>query len=150
MGISVFKAMELNGYALSAQRKRLDIVSSNLANAQTTRTPEGGPYRRRDVALATDIARGPFGEVLHDELMEPTHTVQVMEVVEDQAPPRLVYDPQHPDANPQTGFVAMPNVNAVEEMVNMITVMRSYQANLNVFSSLREMTSRALTIGRNI
>lgn len=148
MTLSVFKAMELNGRALSTQRLRLDVVSSNLANAQTTRTPEGGPYRRRDVALATDVARGRFGEILHDELMEPTRTVQVQEVVADPAPPRMVFDPQHPDADPN-GYVAMPNINSVEEMVNMITIMRSYQANLNVFSSLQEMTTRALTIGRN-
>jgi flagellar basal-body rod protein FlgC len=148
MGISVFKAMELNGQALSAQRLRLDVVSSNLANAKTTRTPEGGPYRRRDVALATDVARGRFGEVLHDELMEPTRTVQVQEIVADEAPPRMVFDPNHPDAGPN-GYVAMPNINSVEEMVNMITIMRSYKANLNVFSSIKEMTSRALTIGRS-
>lgn len=149
MSISVFKAMELNGQALSAQRTRLDLISSNLANAQTTRTPEGGPYRRRDVALASDVARGQFGEVLHDELMEPTRTVQVLEVVADDAPARMVFDPTHPDAGPD-GYVAMPNVDPLEEMVNMITVMRGYQANLNVFSSLQEMTTRALSIGRNL
>lgn len=149
MTISIFKALELNGQALSAQRLRLDLVSSNLANAQTTRTPEGGPYRRRDVALATDVARGRFGEILHDELEEPTYTVEVQEIVPDTAPPRMVFDPNHPDADP-SGYVAMPNINAVEEMVNMITVMRSYQANLSVFSALREMTTRALTLGRSL
>ncbi len=148
MTISVFHALRLNGDALSAQRSRLDVVSSNLANAETTRTPEGGPYRRRDVALATEVARGRFGEVLHDELMEPTRTVRVEEVVADPSPPRMVFDPTHPDADPN-GFVAMPNINAVEEMVNMVTVMRSYQANLSVFNSLREMTTRALTLGRS-
>ena len=148
MTISVFHALRLNGDALSAQRSRLDVVSSNLANAETTRTPEGGPYRRRDVALATEVARGRFGGVLHDELMEPTRAVRVEEVVADPSPPRMVFDPTHPDADPN-GFVAMPNINAVEEMVNMVTVMRSYQANLSVFNSLREMTTRALTLGRS-
>lgn len=148
MTISVFKAMELNGRALSAQRLRLDVVSSNLANAQTTRTPEGGPYRRRDVALASDVARGRFGEVLHDELLEPTHTVRVHQVVADDAAPRLVFDPSHPDADPN-GYVQMPNINAVEEMVDMMTIMRSYQANLNVFSSIQEMSNRALSLGRS-
>lgn len=140
--------MELNGQALSAQRTRLDVVSGNLANAQTTRTPEGGPYRRRDVALATDVARGRFGEVLHSELMEPHRTVQVQEIVIDYAAPRMVFDPNHPDADPN-GYVAMPNVNTVEEMVNMSTIMRSYQANLNVYNYLQDMTSRALAIGRS-
>lgn len=149
MTLSVFKAMELNGTALSAQRTRLDVVSSNLANAQTTRTPEGGPYRRRDVSLATDLARGRFGEVLHDQLMEPTQTVKVQEIMKDQAAPKMVYDPHHPDAD-AAGYVAMPNINAVEEMVDMITVMRTYQANLNVFKSLKDMTTRALGLGRNL
>lgn len=148
MTVSVFKALELSGNALSAQRLRLDVVSSNLANAQTTRTPEGGPYRRRDVALASDVARGKFGEVLHNELMEPTHTVEVQQIIADTAPPRMVFDPNHPDADP-TGYVAMPNINSVEEMVNMITLMRGYQANLKVFSSLQDMSQRALRIGRS-
>ena len=147
MSISVFKAFELNGYALSAQRTRLDIIAGNLANAQTTRTPEGGPYRRRQVSLAEDVARGRFGEVLHDALLEPTRTVKVQEVTADTSEPRLVYDPEHPDARPD-GFVAFPNINTVEEMVDMITSTRSYQANLKIFSSLHEMTVRALSLGR--
>ena len=139
--------MNLNGQALSAQRMRLDTISSNLANAQTTRTPEGGPYRRRDIALATEVARGPFGQVLYNELQEPTYTVKVQEVVADAAPPRLMFDPSHPDADP-SGYVQMPNINSVEEMVNMLTAMRSYQANIAAFSSLQEMTTRALSLGR--
>ncbi len=148
MSISLFKAMDMSGYALSAQRTRLDTISGNLANAQTTRTPEGGPFRRRDVVLAEDVARGRFGEMLHGAMMEPVHTVRVDEIRADTSQPKLVYDPHHPDADP-SGYVAYPNINSVEEMVNMITTMRTYQANLNVFTSLKEMSQRALNLGRN-
>lgn len=147
MSISVFKSMELSGRALSVQRARLDMISSNLANAQTTRTPEGGPYRRRDVSLASDVARGPFGEMIRNELGEPYHTVELQEIIADPSPPKMIYDPTHPDASP-AGYVAMPNINSVEEMVNMITTMRSYQANLAAFTSMQEMSDRSLTIGR--
>ncbi|MBX2811653.1 MAG: flagellar basal body rod protein FlgC [Myxococcales bacterium] len=147
MSLSVFKAIELSGRALSIQRTRLDMVSANLANTQTTRTPEGGPYRRQNAILASDVAREPFGEMLRNELGEPIQTVALQEVVADPAPPRMVYDPGHPDANP-AGYVAMPNINAVEEMVDLVTIMRSYQANLSAFSSLQEMANRSLTIGR--
>jgi flagellar basal-body rod protein FlgC len=149
MSVSVFRAIELAGRALSAQRTRLDVVSNNLANAQTTRTPEGGPYRRRDVVLAEDTARDAFGRALVDAGGAPVSTVKVEEIREDTEPPRMVHDPGHPDADAQ-GYVAYPNVNTVEEMVNMITTMRSYQANLSVFTNLKDMAQRALGIGRSV
>ncbi len=145
---SVFTSLELAGRALSVQKTRLDLVSANLANAQTTRVDgQIGPYRRRDAVLVAEAARDNFGQILQDELGQPVTTVTVSEVVEDMAPPRLEYDPDHPDANVE-GYVAYPNVNAVEEMVNMITSMRSYQANLAVVSGIQDMSRRALSIGR--
>ena len=148
MPMSVFTNLELAGRALSVQRTRLDVVSANLANAQTTRV-DGRiePYRRRDVVLEADSVRGPFGRLLRDELGAPARTVRVADVREDTAEPRLVYDPDHADAN-EDGYVAYPNVNTVEEMVNMITSMRTYQANLSVVSGIQEMSRRALSIGR--
>ena len=148
MPLNVFRMMELAGRALSVQRIRLQTTSSNLANAQTTRTPEGGPYRRRDVVIESDVARDAFGFVLTETLNEPMRTVKVADIRADTAEPRRVYDPGHPDADP-SGYVAYPNIDTVEEMVNMITVMRSYQSNLSVFTALREMAQRALSIGRN-
>lgn len=148
MTLSVFTSLELAGRALSAQRTRLDVVSANLANAETTRVQgQSGPFRRRDVVLEADLVRGRFGQILQDELGEGVPAVRVAEIREDPAPPRLVYDPDHPDAN-EDGYVAYPNVNTVEEMVNMITSMRTYQANLSVVSGIQEMARRALSIGR--
>ncbi len=148
MTLSVFTSLQLAGRALSVQRTRLDVVSANLANAQTTQV-EGreGPYRRRDVVLESDVARGSFGQALRDELGGTFPTVRVADIREDSAPPRLKYDPDHPDAN-EDGYVAYPNINTVEEMVNMITSMRTYQANLSVVSGIQEMSRRALSIGR--
>jgi flagellar basal-body rod protein FlgC len=147
--MSFLRSFELTGRALSAQRTRLDVVSGNLANAQTTRTPEGGPYRRRDVVLAEAPAQDEFGQLLADATGTPVSTVEVAEVASDESPPRMIHDPSHPDANAE-GYVAMPNINTVEEMVNMITTMRSYQANLSVFQNLTESVQRALGIGRSV
>lgn len=148
MTLSVFKSLELAGRALSAQRTRLDTVSANLANAEATRVQgESGPYRRRDVILRAEPARDSFGHILLDELGHTVPAVRVVDVVPDNAEPRLVFDPDHPDADPN-GYVAYPNINPIEEMVDMITSMRTYQANLSVVSGIQEMTRRSLDIGR--
>lgn len=148
MTVNFFQLLDLAGRALSVQRSRLSVVSSNLANAQTTRTPEGGPYRRKDVMLQEAPASEEFGANLHEALNEGTSTVELAGVEQDAAPPRMVFDPGHPDADGE-GFVAYPNINTVEEMVNMITIMRSYQANLSTITALKEMAERALGIGRS-
>jgi flagellar basal-body rod protein FlgC len=134
------------GRALSVQRTRLEVASSNLANAKTTRTPDGGPYRRRDVVLSQLGHDEMFGDTLTRELNQMPGTVQVQEISEDEAPPRQVYEPNHPDAN-EFGIVSYPNINTVEEMVNMITIMRTYQANLAAFNAVRDMTNAALRAG---
>lgn len=148
MALTVFQMLDLTGRALSVQRERLGVVSSNLANAQTTRTAEGGPYKRRDVVLAEDSMKDSFGHALDASLAGDERSVKVKEIRQDTAEPRRVYEPGHPDADTD-GYVAYPNINTVEEMVNMITVMRSYQANLTVVTAVREMAQRALGIGRN-
>lgn len=149
MALSVFKALELAGRALSTQRTRLDVVSSNLSNAQTT-APDGEVgYRRRDVVLSNRPARGAFGRMLRDAAGGPVPSVEVRDIREDDAPPRLVHEPTHPHAN-EDGYVAYPNVSPVEEMVDMITTMRSYQANLSVLSAVREMAQRAFNIGKGV
>ena len=149
MPMSIFSSLDLAGRALSVQRTRLDVVSANLANAQTTRVDgREGPYRRRDVVVRTTDVEDNFGRVLRDELGDPVSGVEVARIAEDTSEARLVFDPDHPDANAD-GYVAYPNVNTVEEMVNMITSMRSYQANLSVVSGIQEMARRALSIGRS-
>lgn len=147
MSLNIFGLIDTVGQALSVQQARLEVVSSNLANAQTTRTPEGGPYRRRDVMLTETLPRDGFGAILGDAFSSPVRSVRISGVRRDPTDPRLVYDPSHPDADAQ-GYVAYPNINSVEEMVNLITVMRSYQANIAAFSALRDMAMRTLNIGK--
>lgn len=146
--ISIFDALDLAGRALSAQRTRLDVASTNLANAQTTRSETGEVFRRRDVILEDEVARANFGREFDLALGDAVRGVRVAEIRQDEAPPRMVHDPDHPDAGPD-GYVAYPNINTVEEMVDMITTMRSYQANLNVLNGIREMAQRALGIGKS-
>jgi flagellar basal-body rod protein FlgC len=142
-----FSSMRVSATGLDAQTKRMNTISSNIANAETTRSPEGGPYRRKDPLMAAHTDRESFGEILQNELDENVQGVQVEEVVEDQRPPRMVYNPTHPDANAD-GYVAMPNVNTVEEMANMISAQRSYEANVTAMNAAKSMAQKALEIGR--
>src|SRR3954468_265143 len=107
-----FSSMRVSASGLDAQMKRMNTISSNIANAETTRTEAGGPYKRKDPVMAAQTDRESFGEILQNKLDEEVQGVQVTEVVEDPRAPRMVYNPQHPDANAE-GYVAMPNVNTV-------------------------------------
>jgi flagellar basal-body rod protein FlgC len=139
-----FTAMEILSSGLGAERVRMNVTSSNLANAQTTRTPAGGPYQRRDPVFTANVVDGDeFGSQLDDAL----RTVEVTDVVTDPNPPRTVYDPGHPDADAK-GLVQLPNVNMVEEMVNMLTAARSYEASLSAMRSVIDMAHKAMTLGR--
>lgn len=135
--MDIFKNFEVSASALVAQKVRLNTIASNLANANTTRTPEGGPYRRRDVV---------FSSVLVDE-MKGLEGVRVIDVVEDNSPPKIIYAPGHPDAD-KSGFVKMPNINVIEEMVNMMIATRAYEANVNAFNITKAMYQKALELGR--
>jgi flagellar basal-body rod protein FlgC len=128
--------MEVSASGLSAQRRRLDAIADNIANAETTRTERGGPYRRRQVV---------FEELASRELGQ--QGVRVREVTEDPRPPRMVYRPGHPDADAD-GYVAMPNVSIVEEMVDMISATRSYEANAAALNASKAMARKALELGR--
>jgi flagellar basal-body rod protein FlgC len=136
-------SFRVTGSALEAQRMRLNIVSENLANAQTTRTPEGGPYKRRDPIFT---ARS-FDSFLDEELAPNATGVVVERIAVDRTPPRMQYDPTHPDANAD-GYVAMPNVDTVSEMVNMMSATRSYEANVTVLNATKAMALKSLEIGR--
>ncbi|HHN64562.1 MAG TPA: flagellar basal body rod protein FlgC [Nitrospirae bacterium] len=135
--MDIFKSFDVSASAMVAQKIRLNTIASNLANADTTRTPEGGPYRRRDVV---------FSSVLLDET-RGLEGVRVVDVVEDNSPPRVIYSPGHPDADAR-GFVKMPNVNIIEEMVNMMVATRAYEANVNAFNITKAMYLKALELGR--
>ena len=147
--------LAISASALRAERLRLDVISSNLANANTTRTPEGsGPYRRRnvvfesrglDVATAVDPETG-FADTLATLSAEAVRRVEVNRVVEDPSPLRLVFDPGHPDANAD-GYVAYPNVNPVAEMVDLMAATRAYEANVQAVNATKRMAEAALAIG---
>jgi flagellar basal-body rod protein FlgC len=140
-----FSAMEVISSGLTSQRVRLNTTSSNLANANTTRTEEGGPYRRRDpIYKATSLGeKNTFSSNLDNAM----RGVEVTEIVKDQAPPRKVFDPQHPDAG-EDGYVEFPNVNMVEEMVNMVMASRAYEAGVTAMRSVKGMANKAIGIGR--
>ena len=140
-------ALHISSSGMSAQRVRMNVISSNLANANTTRTPQGGAYRRKDVVFATHQGSGPFQNVLKSQTGSPLSGVRVVGIITDPRAPQLKYDPQHPDANRQ-GYVTMPNVNLVEEMVNMISATRSYEAGVAAINASKSMALKALEIGR--
>lgn len=132
-----FSSIDISASGLFAQRVRLDAIANNIANATTTRTEGGGPYRKQEVIFRAHSGKFEAGN----------GGVEVEAVSESTDPPKMVYDPSHPDAGPD-GMVAMPNVNIVEEMVDMITATRSYEANVQAINAARAMAAKALEIGR--
>jgi len=143
--MSFFNAFDLSASGLVAQRIRMNTVSSNLANANTTRGADGGPYRRLDPLFATQSLPGSETASFDAALGRELQAVKVQAVVRDQSAPRLVYDPKHPDADAK-GYVNMPNVSVVEEMANMMTASRSYEANLLALQTARGMANKALNL----
>ncbi|MBI2815121.1 MAG: flagellar basal body rod protein FlgC [Opitutae bacterium] len=139
--MNLISGIELSASALAAQKVRLDIVAQNIANAQTTRTAHGGPYQRQVVAFETELVRsqGTASGTLQG--------VRVGQITTDRSPGQQVYNPQHPDASAD-GLVTMPNVNLSQEMVDLIMASRTYEANLSVVKSARQMATRTLGIGK--
>ena len=135
--MQVFSALDISATGLYAERTRMNVIANNLANVNSTRTPEGGPFRRQMVILRGTEATDP------DSLQKLG--VDVVGVVDDPAPFPMVYNPGHPDAN-EDGYVAMPNVNVVEEMVDMITAVRAYEANVTAIDASKNMLRRSLDI----
>ena len=142
-----FDAIDASSSGLSAQRLRMNLISGNLANVNTTRTREGGPYRRKEAIFAAQPLEESFKKVLADRQKKQLSIVKVSRVIEDSNPPVMKYDPQHPDAD-EKGYVAMPNINVMEEMVNMISATRGYEANVTALKAAKDMASRALEIGK--
>lgn len=149
MEMSDSLAVSVSG--LDAQRRRLNVIASNLANAQSTKTPSGGPYKRRDVVFRSTAVPSAFQRSFRQVALGPSahalEGVSVSRVQEDPKPGQLIYDPHHPDADPK-GFVRLPNVNVMEEMVNMIGASRAYEANVQAINATRAMWNKALEIGR--
>lgn len=147
--MSMFGAIDAAGSGLTAERLRMDVISNNIANANTTRTAEGGAYRRKVVIFEPRSEEtSKFAQVLADETQQkPGNGVRATGIVADNAPLRMVYNPGHPDANNE-GYVEMPNLNIVTEMVDMITASRAYEANVTAVNSAKSMAMRALDIGK--
>lgn len=138
--------MNISGSGLTAQRMRMDVIAENIANVDTTRGPDGGPYTRKYVVL--EERNGSFAEVMKNSLTGSAEGgVRVAEIGADTAPYQLVYDPNHPDAN-EDGYVELPNVDITQEMVDMISAYRSYEANVTAFNAYKDMAVKALEIGR--
>ena len=138
--MNLIAGIDVTAGALNAQKTRLDIVAQNIANAQTTRTPAGGPYQRQVVSFESELVRRiGSGASLQ--------SVRVASIAPDRSPGQQVYNPQHPDAGPD-GLVTMPNVDLSYEMVDLITASRAYEANLSVVKNARQMAMRALEIGK--
>ena len=130
-----------------AEGLRTDVTANNLANVNSTRTVAGGPYRRQVVVFAPREGEQSFGRVLQKEMGSNTEGVRAVGITEDASPFRTVYEPQHPDAD-ANGYVRMPNVNVVAEMVDMITASRAYEANVTSINTAKSMMAKALEIGK--
>ncbi len=163
--MAFLSSFDISGYGLTAQRQRINAVSSNIANANTTRTDEGGPYRRKEVVFQAFN----FDKVLNDKINEDSnmlkfedpldegdlgkepnpalHGVRVDKIVRDDSEPIMKYDPSHPDANAK-GYVAFPNINPVIEMADLIEATRAYQANVSAFQSAKTMATSAIEMMR--
>ena len=153
--MSIFSSMDVIASGLHAERTRMDVTSSNLANAHTTRTEEGGPYKRRTVAFAEELAESRNRRLIVQPFV-PSHKasgayrgqgVRVDRILADHRDPMMVYDPEHPDAR-EDGYVLYPNVELAKEMTDMITAQRSYEANVTAVQTAKSLYSKALEIGR--
>lgn len=132
---NIFMQLKVTATALEAQKVRMNVIASNIANVSSTSTPEGGPYRRKDVLFQTYLFNEQFAGV------------DIPKIVEDQRPFKKIYDPSHPDAD-KDGYVLYPNVNTIEESVNLMTASRAYEANLMVINSFKDSYNRTIEILR--
>lgn len=145
--MDILAGMRVSASGMAAQRTRMNTISSNIANVNTTQTPEGGPYRRKDVVFEAMPDAKSFGEILTSAPQKDISRVQVTDILVDEKPPRLEYLPDHPEAD-ENGYVAFPNVNLMEEMANMIQATRAYEANVSAMNATKDMAMTSLEIGR--
>ena len=146
--MDLLTSLRISSSGLTANKKRMAAISSNIANAQTTRTAEGGAYQPKEVVFGSEPAKESFSEILNNEMEEGAQIVQAKEIVNSRKPPILKYEPKHPDANAE-GYVAYPNINTMEEMANMIEASRAYEANINAMNTAKGMAMKDLEIGKN-
>jgi flagellar basal-body rod protein FlgC len=145
--MGLIRAIASTASGLAAQRVRMDTVSNNVANLETTSTPEGGPYQRKVVRFASGDPALPFANIVQKFMGGGSTGVVLTQVsVDTESPTRFVSDPSHPDADPETGMLEMPNVDLVQEMTDLTSANRSYQANVTVLNAVKQMALRALDI----
>ena len=148
--MGMFDALEISASGLTAERMRMDVVAQNLANAQTTRGADGQPYRRKEVVLQERATEGGFGAALAGAMSGRGGTpggVEVAQIAQDQTPLKRVHDPGHPDADAD-GYVQMPNVDSVAEMVDLISAQRAYEANVTAMQAAKQMFTKTLELLR--
>jgi flagellar basal-body rod protein FlgC len=143
--MDLLSAISVSASGMSAQRQRTELLVENLANSDTTRTPEGGPYRRKDVVFAADPSAAEFSSVFEDQMNGPAMGVRVERVVTDTQPPEKRYLPGHPDADAD-GYVSFPRINPAEDMVDLLGASRSYQANVSAISAVKDMIQRSMDL----
>jgi flagellar basal-body rod protein FlgC len=144
--MSLFAALSVGASGMAAQRARAELLVENLANSETTRTPEGGPYRRKDAVFESTTVDSPFSSVF-DAQLQAAGGVAVADVITDISPPDLRYQPSHPDAN-KDGYVAYPHVNPAEDMVDLMGAARGYEANVAAIGAVKDMIQRSIDLLR--
>ena len=145
--MSLFSVLSVSASGLTAQRTRAELLVENLANSETTRTPEGGPYRRKDVVFTSAPQSSPFGAVFQTEMGSGTTGVQVADVIQDDREPLSRYLPGHPDAD-ANGYVAFPRINPAEDMADLLSASRGYQGNVAAMNAIKDMIHRSIELMR--
>lgn len=142
--MSLFAALQVSASGMQAERTRAETLVENMANAETTRTPDGGPYKRKDVVFSSELQESPFSAVFQNELATG---VTVSDITEDNSPPEMRYMPNHPDANAE-GYVAFPKMNPAEDMADLLNTTRSYQANIAAMTAVKDMITHSIDLMR--
>jgi flagellar basal-body rod protein FlgC len=142
--MSLFAALQVSASGMQAERTRAETLVENMANAETTRTPGGGPYKHKDVVFSSELQESPFSAVFQNELATG---VNVAEVTEDNSAPEMRFLPNHPDANSE-GYVAFPKMNPAEDMANLLNTTRSYQANIAAMTAVKDMITNSIALLR--
>lgn len=140
--MSLFAALQVSASGMQAERTRAETLVENMANSETTRTPDGGPYRRKDVVFSSELQESPFSAVFQNELATG---VTVSDITEDMSAPDMRYLPNHPDANSE-GYVAFPKMNPAEDMADLLNTTRSYQANIAAMTAVKDMITHSIDL----
>ncbi len=143
--MSLFSSLSVSASGMAAQRARAELLVENMANAETTRTPDGGPYRRKDAVFESQQVGSPFSSVLQSEMEATTMGVAVSDVIVDQRDPEKRFMPGHPDAD-KDGYVSFPRINPAEDMVDLVDTSRNYESNVSAISAVKDMIQQSISL----